>query len=85
MNATVEQSLMSKIRTMTPQQVAEAEDFVEFLATQASKAYRQIQDMRTRKREMLGRNASRESIRLIEQQITNRMKQFNDQVSRIES
>jgi hypothetical protein len=55
------------------------------LATQASRVYRQIQDMRKRKREMLGRNASRESIRLIEQQITNRMKQFNDQVSRIES
>lgn len=37
MNATVEQSLMSKIRTLTPQQVAQVEDFVEFLATKASK------------------------------------------------
>ena len=37
MNATVEQSLMSKIRMLTPQQVAEVEDFVEFLATKASK------------------------------------------------
>ena len=37
MNATVEQSLMSKIRTLTPQQVAEVEDFVEFLATKGRK------------------------------------------------
>ena len=36
MNATVEQSLMSKIRTLTPQQVAEVEDFVEFLASKRS-------------------------------------------------
>lgn len=35
MNATVEQRLMSKIRTLSPQQVAEVEDFVEFLATKA--------------------------------------------------
>jgi hypothetical protein len=34
---TVEQSLMSKIRTLSPQQVAEVEDFVEFLATKARK------------------------------------------------
>ena len=37
MNATVEQSLMSKIRTLSPQQVAEVEDFVEFLAAKAKK------------------------------------------------
>lgn len=37
MNATVEQSLISKIRTLSPQQVAEVEDFVEFLATKARK------------------------------------------------
>ena len=37
MNATVEQNLMSKIRTLSPQQVAEVEDFVEFLATKARK------------------------------------------------
>ncbi len=37
MNATVEQSLMSKVRTLSPQQVAEVEDFVEFLATKTSK------------------------------------------------
>lgn len=37
MNATVEQSLLSKIRTLSPQQVAEVEDFVEFLATKARK------------------------------------------------
>lgn len=37
MNATAEQSLMSKIRTLSPQQVAEVENFVEFLATKAGK------------------------------------------------
>jgi len=37
MKATFEQSLMSKIRTLSPQQVAEVEDFVEFLATKARK------------------------------------------------
>jgi len=37
MNATVEQSLISKIRTLSPQQVAQVEDFVEFLAAKASK------------------------------------------------
>ncbi len=37
MNATVEQSLISKIRTLSPQQVAEVEDFVEFLAAKAKK------------------------------------------------
>ncbi|TXI76789.1 MAG: DUF2281 domain-containing protein [Dokdonella sp.] len=37
MNATVEQSLMSKIRTLSPHQVAEVEDFVEFLAAKARK------------------------------------------------
>jgi hypothetical protein len=37
MNATVEQALMSKIRTLTPQQLAEVEDFVEFLAAKSTK------------------------------------------------
>ena len=37
MNATVEQSLMFKIRTLSPQQVAEVEDFVEFLAAKVKK------------------------------------------------
>lgn len=37
MNATVEQLLISKIRTLSPQQVAEVEDFVEFLAVKARK------------------------------------------------
>jgi hypothetical protein len=55
------------------------------LATQASRVYRQVQDLRKRKREMVERGASRESVKIIEQQITNRMKQFNDRVSRIES
>ncbi len=35
MNAIVEQALISKIRTLSPQQVAEVEDFVEFLAAKA--------------------------------------------------
>jgi hypothetical protein len=37
MNLTVEQSLMSKIQTLSPQQVAEVEDFVEFLSAKARK------------------------------------------------
>ena len=37
MNTNVEQALMSKIRTLTPQQVAEVEDFVEFLAAKSNK------------------------------------------------
>jgi Protein of unknown function (DUF2281) len=37
MNASVEQSLISKIRTLSPQQVAEVEDFVEFLAAKGRK------------------------------------------------
>jgi hypothetical protein len=37
MNATVEQALISKIRTLSPEQVAEVEDFVEFLAAKATR------------------------------------------------
>ena len=37
MNVTVEQNLMSKIRTLSPQQLVEVEDFVEFLAAKARK------------------------------------------------
>jgi hypothetical protein len=37
MDVTVEQSLISKIRTLSPQQVAEVEDFVEFLAAKSKK------------------------------------------------
>ncbi|MFO1432144.1 MAG: hypothetical protein U1F76_18700 [Candidatus Competibacteraceae bacterium] len=37
MNATVEQNLISKIRMLSPQQVAEVEDFVELLATKSKK------------------------------------------------
>lgn len=37
MNATVEQALMSKLRTLSPQQVAEVQDFVEFLAAKAKR------------------------------------------------
>lgn len=37
MNATAEQSLISKLRVLSPQQVAEVEDFVEFLAAKSRK------------------------------------------------
>jgi hypothetical protein len=37
MNAVVEQSLLSKLRVLSPQQVAEVEDFVEFLALKSRK------------------------------------------------
>ncbi len=37
MNATVELALLSKIRALTPQQRAEVEDFVEFLAARSSR------------------------------------------------
>ncbi len=37
MNANVEQTLMSKIRALSPQQMAEVEDFVEFLTAKARK------------------------------------------------
>jgi hypothetical protein len=37
MDATVEQALLSKLRTLTPQQVAEVEDFVEFLSARSRK------------------------------------------------
>jgi hypothetical protein len=35
MNARLEEDLISKIRALTPQQVAEVNDFVEFLAAKA--------------------------------------------------
>lgn len=37
MNAPFEQSLLSKIKTLSPQQLAEVEDFVEFLAAKSRK------------------------------------------------
>jgi hypothetical protein len=37
MNAIAEQALISKIKTLSPQQVAEVEDFVEFLAAKAAR------------------------------------------------
>ena len=37
MNTMIEQTLISKIRTLSSQQVAEVEDFVEFLAAKAKK------------------------------------------------
>lgn len=37
MNTTVERNLISKLRALSPQQMAEVEDFVEFLATKSKK------------------------------------------------
>jgi hypothetical protein len=37
MNAMIEQTLISKIRTLSSEQLAEVEDFVEFLAAKAAK------------------------------------------------
>ena len=37
MNANVEQALLSKLRTLSPQQVTEVEAFVEFLAAKAAR------------------------------------------------
>lgn len=37
MNTTIEQALLSKIKALSPQQVAEVEDFVEFLAAKAAR------------------------------------------------
>ena len=37
MNATVEQSLIAKIKALSPQHVAEVEDFVEFLAAKSKR------------------------------------------------
>lgn len=37
MNALAEQGLIAKIRTLSPQQVAEIEDFVEFLAAKSKR------------------------------------------------
>jgi hypothetical protein len=37
MSATVEQSLITKIEALSPQQVAEVEDFVEFLAAKSKR------------------------------------------------
>lgn len=37
MDTTIEQKLISKIRMLSPQQVSEVEDFVEFLAGKARK------------------------------------------------
>ncbi len=37
MNTSMEQALISKLRMLSPQQVAEVEDFVEFLAGKARK------------------------------------------------
>lgn len=37
MSTTTEQSLIAKIRTLSPREMAEVEDFVEFLATKAQR------------------------------------------------
>lgn len=38
MNAMIEQALISKLKALSPQQVAEVEDFVEFLAAKAMRS-----------------------------------------------
>ena len=38
MNAIVEQALVSKIRTLSPRQLADVDDFVEFLAARSKKS-----------------------------------------------
>ena len=38
MNSTLEQTLMSKLRTLSAQQLAEVDDFVEFLAARSKKS-----------------------------------------------
>lgn len=50
------------------------------LVTFANQIERDVQKLRQRKREMLEKGASKESIRIIETQITNRMKRLNDRV-----
>lgn len=37
MNATLEQALIAKIKALSPQQVAEVEDFVDFLAAKSNR------------------------------------------------
>jgi len=37
MNATVEQALLRKMRSLSPQQLAEVQDFVEFLSAKAKR------------------------------------------------
>lgn len=37
MNAVIEQRLLSKLKTLSPPQVAQVEDFVEFLATKSER------------------------------------------------
>jgi hypothetical protein len=53
------------------------------LVTMAGSVYRDVQQMRNRKREMVERGASRESVRIMEQRIASRMRQFNDQLARM--
>jgi hypothetical protein len=52
------------------------------LASEAQRTYRDVQKLRKRKREMLDKGASKESIRVIEQQITRRMERFNERLDR---
>ena len=49
----------------------------------ANKTERDVQKMRQRRREMLEKGASKESIQLIEQRIAARMKRFNDRVREV--
>ena len=59
MKATVEQALISKIRTLSPQQVAEVEDFVEFLAVIAAEVKAARAERRAREQAAKGSGADR--------------------------
>ena len=50
------------------------------LVNMANQVERDVSEMRKRRREMLEKGASKESIKLIEERITTRMKRFNDRV-----
>lgn len=50
------------------------------LYQQANRVERDVQELRAKKRQLLERDASKESIKLIEQRITARIKQLNDRV-----
>jgi hypothetical protein len=55
------------------------------LTGMANRIESDLTDLRRRRREMVQRGASRESIRIVEQQITNRMKQLNEMVDKLEA
>lgn len=54
------------------------------LVNYANAVERDVSEMRRRKRELLAKNASPESIKILEERITRRMKQLNDRVEKAE-